>query len=556
MTTKTAFPLEIKSLTDEGFFEGYASVSGNVDLGGDIVVPGAFTKSIAATPEVPLLWSHDHAEVIGAIREMQEDGHGLRVKGEIALETARGKEAYALLKKNMMKGLSIGYQVVSDSVANGKRLLKELTLLEVSVVPLPINQMAQVTAVKTGDVSPSATSTGTKRMNEEVLAQSLGELVSELKSFQTAARTEIAESKVVADGTKANIEALQKEIGDLNTKLSAVEQKYAAKHAPISSGNTNDGLSVGQKFVGSTQFQAMVANGLSHSGKVELKALTTLEGSSNFGPRFRDGIVRLPQQSPVVRDFINVIPVSESSVEYVKETSFTNSAALQYVSPSYENVAKPESDIAFSLATAPIRTIAHFLKASKQVLADNRQLAAIIDSELMNGLRLVEEYQILRGAGTAGNLNGIIPQATAYDTGLNQSGDTVADKVLHAIYQVSLSKNHATAVFVHPSTVHALMALKTTGTASSGEYIFSNPASTTNIPTVWGLPLVGTLTMDSGKFLVGNFGGATLYDREQASVAVSTEDGSNFTTNMVTILCEERVGLAVRVPAGFVYGTF
>lgn len=553
MTTKTAFPLEIKSLDEQGFFEGYASVSGNVDLGGDIVVPGAFTKSIAAAPEVPLLWSHDHAEVIGAIRSMHEDGHGLRVKGEIALETARGKEAYALLKKNMMKGLSIGYQVVSDEIANGKRLLKELNLLEVSVVAVPMNPLAQVTAVKTGETSPSGTATG-KRMNEETLSKSLGELVAELKSFQTAARTEIAESKVVADGTKANIEALQKEIAETNAKLGAIEQKYAAKHAPIASGNTNDGLSVGQKFVGSTQFKGMIDNGLSHSGKVELKALTTLEGSSNFGPRFRDGIVRLPQQTPVVRDFINVIPVTESSVEYVKETSFTNNAALQYVSPSYENVAKAESDIAFSLATAPIRTIAHFLKASKQVLADNKQLAAIIDSELLNGLRLVEEYQILRGAGTAGNLNGIIPQASAYDTGLTQSGDTVADKILHAIYQVSLAKHTATAVFVHPSTVHALMALK--ATAGTEQYIFGNPASTSTVPTIWGLPLVGTLTMDSGKFLVGNFGGATLYDREQASVAVSTEDGSNFTSNMVTCLVEERIGLAVRVPAGFVYGTF
>lgn len=551
MTNKTAFPLEIKSLTDEGFFEGYASVSGNVDLGGDIVAPGAFTKSIAVTPEVPLLWSHDHAEVIGAVREMHEDGHGLRVKGEIALETSRGKEAYALLKKNMMKGLSIGYQVVADQIAGGKRLLKELTLLEVSVVAVPMNPLAQVTAVKTGETSPSGSATG-KRMNEETLTKSLGDLVAELKTFQSTARTEIAESKSVSENTKSNIEALQKEIGDLNTKLSAVEAKYAAKHAPISSGNTSDGRSIGQHFVGSTQFKSMIDNGLNQSGKVELKALTTLEGSSNIGPRFRDGIVRLPQQTPVVRDFINVIPVTESSIEYVKEASFTNSAAITYNSPNYENVAKPESDIAFSLATAPIRTIAHYLKASKQVLSDNRQLAAIIDSELLNGLRLKEEYQILRGAGTAGSLSGIIGQATAYDTGLTQVGDTVCDVLLHAIYQVSLSKNNATAIFVHPSTVHALMALK--ATAGGEQYLFGNPASTSTVPTIWGLPLVGTLTMDSGKFLVGNFNAATLYDREQANIAVSAEDGSNFTTNMVTILCEERVGLAVRVPSAFIYG--
>jgi len=437
MTTTTAFPLEIKSLTEEGFFEGYASVSGNVDLGGDVVLPGAFSKSISASPEVPLLWNHQHSEVIGAIREMHEDGHGLRVKGEIALETTRGKEAYALLKKNMMKGLSIGYQIVSDSVSNGKRMLEELTLLEVSVVAVPMNPLAQVTAVKTGDVSPSGKTTGT-RMNEEVLAKSLGDLVNELKSFQTSARTEIAESKQVADGTKANIEALQKEIVETNAKLGAIEQKYAAKN--VSLGNTNDNRSIGQKFVGSTQYKGMVDGGLRASGTVNVgsfqtKSVTSVDSNGVvIGPRFRDGIVGLPQQRPVVRDFMNVIPVTESSIEYVKETSFTNNAAIQYDSPNYDSAAKAESDIAFQLATAPIRTLAHYIKASKQVLSDNRQLAAMIDSELINGLILKEEYQILRGAGTAGNLSGLVTNATAYNTALDVVGDTISDKLLHALY--------------------------------------------------------------------------------------------------------------------------
>lgn len=555
---KAEFPLEVKSLSEEGQFEGYASVSGNVDLGGEIVMAGAFTKSIAANPQVPLLWSHARSEVIGAIREMREDDHGLHVKGEIALETARGKEAYALLKKNMMRGLSIGYQVLSEGMTNGKKLLKELALLEVSVVAVPMNPLAVVTSVKEGGDARG------KRMNEETIVKSLGDLVAELKTFQSSARTEIAENKQVNEGTKANIEALQKEIADVNAKLASVEAKYAAKNAPLANSNTNDNRSIGQKFVESTAFKGMVDGGLAHSGTVNVgnlwatKALTSFDTNGNvIGPRFRDGIVGLPQQRPVVRDFLNVIPVTESSVEYVKETSFTNNAAIQYSSPNYENVAKPESDLAFQLMSAPIRTIAHFLKASKQVLADSAQLRAMIDSELMSGLRLKEENQLLKGTGAAGQLNGIIAQATAYDTGLNVSGDTAADKLLHAIYQVSLSKYTADAIFVHPVTVHALMALKTTGTASSGEYIFSNPAATMSIPTIWGIPLVGTLTMTSGAFVVGSFAtGATLYDREQASVAVSTEDGTNFQTNTVSILCEERIGLAVKAPAAFVTGTF
>jgi len=562
MTTKTAFPLEIKSLTDEGFFEGYASVSGNVDLGGDVVAPGAFTKSISATPEVPLLWSHDHAEVIGAIREMKEDGHGLRVKGEIALETSRGKEAYALLKKNMMKGLSIGYQVVSDQIADGKRLLKELNLLEVSVVAVPMNPLATITAVKNAESSASGKAAGTKRMNEETLSQSISELVSEMKSYQKTARQEYADTRQITDATKSTIEGLQSEIKDLTEKLSAVEQKYAAKHAPLATGNTNEGI--GYKFVNSDGYKALAKGQVKTTGFVPVgslygaKSVTSYDSNGNvISPTYRGPIAEIPQgRKPLIRDFVNVVPVSETgSVEYMKELSFTNNAAVQYDSPNRELVDFAQSDATYTTAQAPIVTIGHWILASRQSVKDVRQLQGLIESRLMSGLKKKEQYEILRGAGGADHLAGICGLATAYNTGYNASGDNLADRILNGITQVTAQGADADAVFTTPEIVLSLMKLKTTGEALAGTYIFSNPAATSTIPTIWGLPLIGVSHMEANKWLTGSFyEGATLYDREEANIIVSTEDGTNVRKSGVTIVAEERIGLAINNSAYFVFG--
>ena len=139
-------------LADEaGVFTGYASIFGNVDQHGDVVVPGAFRKSLTERGNVvPLLWQHDTTEPVGVI-ELVEDSKGLRVvRGEINLETAQGREAYALLKQGAIKGLSIGYQVVQDGWQGKVRQLKELKLMEVSLVTFPANELAGVTAIKDG----------------------------------------------------------------------------------------------------------------------------------------------------------------------------------------------------------------------------------------------------------------------------------------------------------------------------------------------------------------------------------------------------------------------
>lgn len=156
MTTKTLdFACEIKVTGDTGVFEGYGSVFSIEDRGGDIVVPGAFTETLAAQKAAgrmpAMLWQHRQAEPIGIWLGMEEDAVGLKVKGQLALKTARGAEAYELMKMGALSGMSIGYRTRDDSYdrVTGVRSLKKVDLVETSLVTFPMNDASRVSAVKT-----------------------------------------------------------------------------------------------------------------------------------------------------------------------------------------------------------------------------------------------------------------------------------------------------------------------------------------------------------------------------------------------------------------------
>lgn len=143
------FRFELKSLSAEGSFEGLAAVYGNIDLGGDVIEPGAFAKTLLdKNGEVPILFAHDTHEPIG-IGRLTDTREGLAVTGELVLESPTASKAYALLKKGVLKGLSIGYDDVKSKVVDGVRRLSELKLWEVSLVVFPMNPLATVTGVKT-----------------------------------------------------------------------------------------------------------------------------------------------------------------------------------------------------------------------------------------------------------------------------------------------------------------------------------------------------------------------------------------------------------------------
>lgn len=152
-----SFALQIKATGEDGTVEGYGSVFGVRDNYDDVIAKGAFVQSLkdhkAAGTMPAMLWQHDADKPIGVWTEMVEDEKGLRIKGQLAMETVRGKEAHALLKMGAINGLSIGF--MSKQWAYDRetevRTLTEIDLWEVSLVTFPANEKARVTNVKSAD---------------------------------------------------------------------------------------------------------------------------------------------------------------------------------------------------------------------------------------------------------------------------------------------------------------------------------------------------------------------------------------------------------------------
>jgi uncharacterized protein len=151
MKTKD-FALSVKDAGEDGTFEGHISIFGNVDSYNEVVEPGAFAVSLAKHrregTKPLLLWQHNPDEPIGVWEDLAEDGKGLWGKGRLLKGVRRADEAHILLLNGALRGLSIGYREVKVEPDNGVRRLKELDLLEGSLVSFPANRRARVEAVK------------------------------------------------------------------------------------------------------------------------------------------------------------------------------------------------------------------------------------------------------------------------------------------------------------------------------------------------------------------------------------------------------------------------
>ncbi|MBU2982739.1 HK97 family phage prohead protease [Lentibacter algarum] len=139
------------TVTDGTTIEGYASLFGACDQGGDVVAKGAYAASLKALLKegrsVKMLWQHDPTQPIGIWDEVREDARGLYVKGRLLESTQKGREAAALIEAGAIDGLSIGYRTQKASKNDkGQRLLTELELWEVSLVTFPMLPSARVGA--------------------------------------------------------------------------------------------------------------------------------------------------------------------------------------------------------------------------------------------------------------------------------------------------------------------------------------------------------------------------------------------------------------------------
>jgi HK97 family phage major capsid protein len=429
---------------------------------------------------------------------------------------------------------------------------------------------------------------------------------SRVRELQGALREKMADNKTIADSFRVDNgtvvvsaeqkSAFDKNMGDIREIKSLIEglesmkgvQEWgsqqssdsvaAAAAAGAFSAQTERHMSIGDAFVNSAEFKSLQGgkNGANMPSAFQMN--TSLTGYNvkdvysalpsgtpgSFGTIQRDPIVTPPMRTKRVRDLFPARTTSAAVIEYFQHLGFTstgggtNSASSVAERSGANFGAKPQSSFVFVGQQAPVRTLAHWEAAHINVLADEPQLRSIIDNELMYGLRLQEDDQILNGDGTGENLTGVLETSgiQTYDWSDGENlpvVDTMADAIRRAATLSFLAYYEPTGVVLNPLDWEKIELTKD----SNGQYLVAVSVAMGGEPRVWRLPVVESPAIAEGTALVGAFGtGAQLYDREQASIRISEQHSDFFVRNAVVILAEQRLALAVKRPESFVKVTF
>lgn len=371
----------------------------------------------------------------------------------------------------------------------------------------------------------------------------------QLKAHAEQAQKDVARHQEMSAETRAKVDEMLTKQGELQARLQETEQKLV-------NANSNRDREERVQSAGELVINAESMEGVNSSFRgsrrvsVPRAAITSVpaSGGTLVPAERRGGILALPERQLTIRDLIAPGQTSSNSYEYVRETGFTNNAR-----PVAETTAKPYSDLTFGLESAPVRTIAHLFKASRQILDDAPALQSVIDARARYGLRLAEEGQLLFGNGTGANLAGIVPLAQAYaaPAGVVVTGEQRIDRLRLALLQAELAEYPSDGIVLNPIDWALIELLKD----GEGRYLIGQPQG--NLPaTLWRRPVVNTQAMPQDDFLVGAFQlGAQILDRMDVEILVSTENDKDFENNMVTIRAEERLAFAVYRPEAFVTGS-
>jgi len=337
-------------------------------------------------------------------------------------------------------------------------------------------------------------------------------------------------------GKKANsLEARCKEIessmGELEQHIARLPEGGVRSHAA-------SGPSLSKDFVNSDSLKAM-QKGANSTGRVEIQAplnaiTNTGQGGTEYDvqPDRASQIFNDPRRPLSLLDLMPTLPVSTGRYEYLRLNGYVNQAAIQ----SAEGAAKQQTDMPTALVDTPIATIAHYVRASAQIIDDAPSLQNQINSLLRYGLMAKLESQLITGDGTAGSIEGLFNLATPYTA----TATDPADQVGQAITELQSQGWGATAIVMNPTDWFAIASAR----ATDEQYILGSPRNPAP-PALWNVPVVTTPSLSAGYALVMDTQQTAILDRMNPTIMASRVDGDNLTTNMVTILAEMRAGLAV-----------
>jgi HK97 family phage major capsid protein len=349
---------------------------------------------------------------------------------------------------------------------------------------------------------------------------------------------------------------------------SPVATRVAAEGGPAGHYRSMEAKSIGQMFTDSAEFKSFreqggytmredfryggdLASGVGFEQKDVYTTMVAPTTTLGFGTLQRDPLVPRPMRTQRVRDLFPVTTTTANLIDYFRVTGFTNNASPVAERSGGAFGIKPHSTLTFAPAQAPVRTIAHWEAAHRNVLSDEPQLQAIINNELMYGLRLTEDDQILNGTGTSEDLLGILNTSgiQLYGIGDGPATDNKADAIRRSATKVMLAYYEATGCVVHPYDWEDIELAKD----GNDRYLFMMNVAVGMQQTLWRMRVVDSPAMTEGTSLVGAFGlGAQLYDREQANIRIAEQHADFFVRNAVVVLAEQRLALAVKRPEAFV----
>ncbi len=390
------------------------------------------------------------------------------------------------------------------------------------------------------------------------------DIKSKLPKIETT-MTEIVE-KVTAT-QKAQVDQ-GKLIEEYGPKIKAIAERTSRPPGSGGDGGFGDFKSVGHRFIEAENFKNAQFTGKfaiqvgMQKTRLHQKALvpiveggaTTITPPVGAYPIFprRMGIVPQQYAPQIMRDLVDVIPLDgTNAVEYVTE-NWTSGAAYQIL----EGDVKGTSAVTYTEHTAVVRTIAHYVKVSRQMAADVSFIISTINNRLVLFVLLKEDNEILNGDNSAGHLWGIMPQATPASVyypavPAPPATDTAIDQLNAATAYIENQFYLPTAFVLNPVTWQKIESFKTT----FGSYLLPGLPVQDGNPRLWGLPIYTTPAMAVNDYLCGAFPGTSaLFDRETVNVEMAFQNEDDFIRNLITIRAEERVAFAVFVPKAYAKG--
>jgi HK97 family phage major capsid protein len=388
--------------------------------------------------------------------------------------------------------------------------------------------------------------------NVDQLLKAMDSIEERLKAWDAKADGELKTLGKVADDTKTAIHNMGLEQKGLAERLLQLEQRGAIQGQEGDESRKGED-SVAARFLKSVsgQLESFRANNMKGRVTAEVKNTVTNTVGNTDSAR-RPGIVGGAFRMLRLEAMLNSLPTTSPAIEFVREATFVNAAA-----ETAEAAVKPESSVTTELKTVPMATVAHWLKISKQLAADNAMLAAYINTRMIYGVDLRVENQIISGNGTSPNMEGFSRAGNFTAHGYTAASLTALglenkrfDLIGKMIGDAAVGDYPADAIMVNPGDWWTMRLTKD----SQGRYLLGDPGASV-APMLWDVPVVASNAIAAGTVYVANLSqAATFYRREAVSVELSDSDGDNFTRNLITVRAERRCALAVERPAAIRFG--